>query len=65
MNTKEELLKDFELTLYDFWGEEKTKRVFLEAWKDFLDSLKDSGEYIPKKWYSLSKVERERLYRYL
>ena len=65
MNTKEELLKDFELTLYDFWGEEKTKRVFLEACKDFLDSLKDSWEYIPKKWYSLSKVERERLYRYL
>ena len=44
MSTKEELLKDFELTLYDFWGEEKTKRAFFEAWKDFLDSLKDSGE---------------------
>lgn len=29
MSTKEELLKDFELTLYDFWGEEKTKRAFL------------------------------------
>ena len=25
MSTKEELLKDFELTLYDFWGEEKNK----------------------------------------
>lgn len=49
MSAKEELLKDFELTLYDFWGEEKTKRAFLEAWKDFLDSLKDSGEHIPKK----------------
>ena len=65
MSAKEELLKDFELTLYDFWGEKKTKRAFLEAWKDFLDSLKDSGQHIPKKWYSLSKAERERLYRYL
>lgn len=35
MSTKEELLKDFELTLYDFWGEKKQNEPFLRLGRIF------------------------------
>lgn len=60
--TKKQLLSEFESYLFDFWGEEPTRRKIGEAWRDYLDSVKES-EPIPKSWYSLTKEERENLYK--
>lgn len=60
--TKEQLLNEFESCLFDFWGEEPTRRKISEAWRDYLDSVKEC-EYIPKSYYTLSRCEREHLYK--
>lgn len=60
--TKKRLLEEFESCLFDFWGEEPTRRKISEAWRDYLDCIKET-EAVPKKWYTLAKDERENLYR--
>lgn len=60
--TKNQLLSEFESCLFDFWGEEPTRRKIVEAWRDYLDSIKES-EPVQKSWYRLNKDEKENLYR--
>lgn len=62
MSDKRQLLNEFESCLNDFWGESPTKTGIREAWRDFLDIVRES-EPIPKSFYTLTKTERERLYR--
>lgn len=59
---KEDLLKEFESTLFDFWGEKPTKRKIQEAWRDYLDAIK-ADEPVEKEWYKLTKEEKEHLYK--
>lgn len=58
---KQELLKQFESTLYDFWGDEPTKKAIQEAWVDFLDAVKET-EPVQASWYKLTTAEKTRLY---
>ena len=60
--TKQKELELFESCLFDFWGEEPTKRKIAEAWKDYLDSV--DGDYnVDKKWYTLTMNEKRKLYK--
>lgn len=61
MSDKRQLLNEFESCLNDFWGENPTRTGIKEAWRDFLDTVRES-EPIPKSFYTLTKAERERLY---
>lgn len=63
MVTKEQLLDEFSGCLFDFWGEEPTRTRIKEAWSDFLDTVREGDKTIPKSYYKLDKLERERLYR--
>ena len=58
MSDKRQLLNEFESCLNDFWGESPTRTGIKDAWKDFLDTVRES-EPIPKSFYTLTKTERE------
>ena len=60
--TKENELHMFEACLFDFWGEEPTKRAIVQAWKDYLDTVKENYE-VPKEWYALTMDEKRKLYK--
>lgn len=59
---KKDLLSQFEVTLYDFLGEDPTRTAIKEAWRDFLDAVAENEE-VPKTYYRLTKAEREKLYQ--
>lgn len=59
---KENLLEQFESCLFDFWGEEPTRRGIVDAWIDFMDSVRED-EDVPKEYYRLTMDEKRRLYR--
>lgn len=59
---KKDLLSQFEVTLFDFWGEEPTRTKIKEAWSDFLGTVAET-EDVPKEYYKLTKEERENLYK--
>lgn len=60
--TKEQELELFKSCLFDFWGEEPTKRAIVEAWKDYLDAVKADYE-VPAAWYKLTMDEKRMLYK--
>lgn len=59
---KKDLLSQFEVVLFDFWGEEPTRTAIKKAWGDFLDAVAEN-EIVPKEYYKLTKAERENLYK--
>lgn len=59
---KEKELEMFETCLFDFLGEEPTKRKIVEAWKDYVSSLEENYE-VPKAWYKLTMEEKRKLYK--
>ena len=60
--TKENELHMFETCLFDFWGEEPTKREILHAWRDYLDAVKENYE-VSEDWYKLTMDEKRKLYK--
>ncbi len=65
MLDRDKLVREFESTLEDFWGETPTKRGICEAWKDYLDAVKDGGEEVPKEWYVLRRIDKRILYKHI
>lgn len=62
LTDKEKELKAFEVCLFDFWGEEPTKKGIVDAWKDYVLTLEENYE-VPKEWYNLTMEEKRRLYK--
>ena len=60
--TKQKELELFENCLFDFWGEEPTKKKIVEAWKNYLDTV-DENYNVDKKWYTLTMEEKKQLYK--
>lgn len=62
LTDKKKEIEAFKSCLDDFWGEEPTKRGIVSAWKDYIDSLRETYD-VPASWYKLTMEEKRELYR--